>query len=140
MELFTQTPPQEFLFRLFSPEEEPSLRRCVKFRAFKHGAKHRLPFSVVAEHLLPLAVRCGFTGPNAVLDFARSYDPKWGPQDLYAECIVRTIGLVSKDGRFKPGVRYEYRPKKHLRRGKGKPEPEPTSSQVQLSLLPLEPK
>lgn len=138
----TQADAQEFLFRLYSPDEESSMRRSVKFRAFK-GKRHKLPREAVFPHLLPLAVRCGFTGPNAVLDFARSYNPEWTIEDLFLECVVRTIGPVDKDRRFKPGVSYEYRPKKHLQRKRAKAraaEPKPASTQVSLFDLDLNPK
>lgn len=118
------------------------MRRSVKFRAFKQGKRHKLPREAVYPHLLPLAVRCGFTGPNAVLDFARSYNPEWTIEDLFLECVVRTIGPVDKDRRFKPGVSYEYRPKKHLQRKRAKAraaEPKPINAQVSMFDLDLHP-
>jgi len=142
MPLLTPPDAQEFLFRLYSPDEESSMRRSVKFRALKHGKRHQLPREVVYPHLLPLAVRCGFTGPNAILDFAHSYNPEWTIEDLFLECVVRTIGPVDKDRRFKPGVSYEYRPKKHLLRRRAKAraaEPKPKDQQVSLFDLDLNP-
>lgn len=116
------------------------MRRCVKFRAYK-GKAHKLPREVVFPHLLPLAVRCGFSGPNAVLDFARSYNPEWTIDDLLLECVVRTVGPVSSDKRFKPGVAYEYRPKKHLQRVRAKARiAEPKPANTQPSIFDFNPK